>query len=215
MSGVCTYCQKHNSNLKLCSGCFLAAYCSNDCAQRDWIGKHAIEEDEENEHAMDLILGSGKKGEWGIWLGGLKAFRDKQMVGHMDAVVTALGPDYNEADLIQRVSSYVKASGVEIKRIVIWDHKDENIAQYFEEVASFVQKHKEMNHHILIHCAAGRSRSASLLIYYMIRYGGFASVGEAIQFVEKIRPTINPNKGFLKQLKEAEKRLRKNKDRIN
>ena len=53
---------------------------------------------------------------------------------------------------------------------------------------------------ILIHCYAGISRSTSLLIaYLMLKYN--VPYEEAYDFVKLKRPIINPNTGFVKQLK--------------
>jgi protein-tyrosine phosphatase len=59
---------------------------------------------------------------------------------------------------------------------------------------------KKQNRKVLVHCAAGVSRSASFVIAYIMksRKIGF---DEAYTFVKSKRPIITPNSGFVKQLK--------------
>jgi len=53
---------------------------------------------------------------------------------------------------------------------------------------------------VLIHCAFGVSRSASVLIGFMI-FKFKMSFEEAHHFVKQRRPAIKPNEGFREQLK--------------
>lgn len=57
-----------------------------------------------------------------------------------------------------------------------------------------------------MHCGAGISRSATLVIaYYMKKYE--AQFSQAIKFVKKIRPNVCPNLGFELQLKKYQEDL--------
>mmetsp|Transcript_3384 Transcript_3384/g.4209 ORF Transcript_3384/g.4209 Transcript_3384/m.4209 type:complete len:94 (+) Transcript_3384:208-489(+) len=53
---------------------------------------------------------------------------------------------------------------------------------------------------VLVHCAAGISRSASLVIAYLIRYHRM-DFEEAFEHVKLGRNFINPNKSFIEQLR--------------
>lgn len=54
--------------------------------------------------------------------------------------------------------------------------------------------------HVLVHCYAGVSRSATLVAaYLMARYGW--SDGLALAYIRSIRPRVNPNRGFLRMLR--------------
>ena len=54
---------------------------------------------------------------------------------------------------------------------------------------------------VLVHCQAGVSRSATIVIAYMMRKYQY-SMDVAVDRVKKRRPYIDPNKGFMKQLRE-------------
>ena len=39
-SKACSHCAKAKGDLKRCSGCKVAKYCSHECQKRDWMAKH-------------------------------------------------------------------------------------------------------------------------------------------------------------------------------
>ena len=59
---------------------------------------------------------------------------------------------------------------------------------------------------VLVHCHMGISRSASLVLAYLMRKFG-VSLDEAYQHTVGIRDTIEPNSTFWKQLQRYEKDL--------
>lgn len=52
---------------------------------------------------------------------------------------------------------------------------------------------------VLVHCKGGISRSTSLVMGYLIKCG--LSFNDAFDHVKKCRPIINPNQGFIDQLR--------------
>ena len=79
------------------------------------------------------------------------------------------------------------------------DNQEQNIIRYFEISNMFIDKIIEKNESLLIHCIAGRSRSVTLLIAYLI-YKYKYTVDEAISLVKKKRSIIEPNQNFVRQL---------------
>lgn len=63
---------------------------------------------------------------------------------------------------------------------------------------------------VLIHCMMGVSRSASLVIWYLMTRGNL-TLTEAYNLVKQKRPIINPNRGFVEQLKALETKLNQKK----
>jgi atypical dual specificity phosphatase len=55
------------------------------------------------------------------------------------------------------------------------------------------------NINVLVHCFAGKSRSASVIIGYLMKYHNMR-FEEAYTYVKHIRPSIDPNIGFYCQL---------------
>jgi len=60
---------------------------------------------------------------------------------------------------------------------------------------------------ILVHCVAGVSRSASVVIAFLVKHRG-KSLLEASLAVKEARPVVYPNWGFWRALRELEKRVR-------
>jgi hypothetical protein len=61
----------------------------------------------------------------------------------------------------------------------------------------------------IVHCQKGMSRSASIVIAYIMKYHNM-SYYDAHHYVKSKRDCINPNPGFRKQLMEFEKKLGRN-----
>ena len=56
---------------------------------------------------------------------------------------------------------------------------------------------------VLVHCAAGRSRSASAVAYCLIR-GAAIPAEQALSWVQRCREVASPNPGFTRQLQAVE-----------
>ncbi|KAG9349471.1 hypothetical protein JZ751_027916 [Albula glossodonta] len=86
------------------------------------------------------------------------------------------------------------------KTLNILDLPDTIITSYFEECSQFIDQAKAEKGVVLIHCNAGVSRSASVVIGYLMSRDRLSFV-EAFASVKRARPAICPNPGFLEQLK--------------
>ncbi|CAL8257254.1 unnamed protein product [Lota lota] len=90
-----------------------------------------------------------------------------------------------------------------------------NISQFFCPASHFIHGAvRDPQSKVLVHCVMGRSRSASLVLAYLMMEQGL-SVVDAIEHVRQ-RRCILPNHGFLKQLRALdialqEERLREKK----
>ena len=88
----------------------------------------------------------------------------------------------------------------------IKDTEDFEIINYFDEASELINNCKLKGSVLLVHCKFGISRSASIIIAYLIKYNKL-KVEDALRFVKEKRSKIKPNKGFINQLYEYEKRL--------
>ena len=108
--------------------------------------------------------------------------------------------------------NYKSEDGFIQKRIEINDFQNENIIKYFGECLKFI----DGNEKVLVHCMQGASRSATIVIAYLM-WKKNMEYEKALYFVQKKRSIVEPNEGFKQQLKLFEKELVKNKydiDRI-
>merc|ERR1712032_278683 len=91
------------------------------------------------------------------------------------------------------------------KILEVHDLPDFDIAEYFEESYNFIKD--EINKgKILIHCAAGLSRSPTFVTSYLMRENKW-TFEDSYRFVKKAKPSININYGFIDQLKEYEEAI--------
>ena len=93
--------------------------------------------------------------------------------------------------------------GVEYMIIPAIDHPRYDMAAAIPLAMAFIAKAKAMNQKILIHCHMGISRSATVIISYLMAFHGI-SLDNAIGFLRHKRPIINPNPGFIGFLKTME-----------
>lgn len=81
-----------------------------------------------------------------------------------------------------------------------------NIARHFQEAIVFLHSAISNGGTVLVHCFAGVSRSASIVIAYLMHDMGMPML-EAMSFTRRRRPIIFPNFGFQRQLMDFEKAL--------
>ncbi|XP_069121339.1 dual specificity protein phosphatase 12-like [Argopecten irradians] len=73
-----------------------------------------------------------------------------------------------------------------------------DLLNYFEECIKFIDEGIRYGS-VLVHCLAGCSRSATMVIAYLMKKKEM-SYGEALGFVRKCRSIVHPNEGFKDQL---------------
>ena len=94
--------------------------------------------------------------------------------------------------------------------IELIDSEYENIVSHFNKSNNFIQKSLDNNEKILIHCICGVSRSATLVIAYLlsIKYNNLQNILDELRIKRDI---INPNDNFIKQLILYESKLNESK----
>jgi|TARA_B100000780_G_C21037693_1_gene416228 protein-tyrosine phosphatase len=76
-----------------------------------------------------------------------------------------------------------------------------------EEACNFIDQARQCNNvKLLIHCKAGVSRSATLVIYYLLTrmYVGEYNLAQILEIVRQARPIVSPNHGFMHALCDIE-----------
>ena len=92
----------------------------------------------------------------------------------------------------------LKRYGIDLKHIPMEDHPDFAISvnEEIEPCIEYVEQGMKKKEGTLVICTAGRSRSATVCIAYLMKTSKM-SFKEAFGLVKKARPFIDPNKGFL------------------
>ncbi|CAD8158336.1 unnamed protein product [Paramecium pentaurelia] len=92
----------------------------------------------------------------------------------------------------------LKLDGIVHHIIEILDSETANISRYFQIANEWIERGFNIGA-VLVHCMAGISRSAAIVISYLIEKKKM-NYNQALSFVKSKRPQINPNKGFSNQL---------------
>ena len=137
-----------------------------------------------------------------IYLGNIDAAFNKKKLKQLGikkvlTVMSAFGNHYSPHEFIH-------------KSIDVDDDFRTNIICHFKECILFIEGKDK----IFVHCAAGMSRSPTIVIAY-IMWKRKLRLNEAIKFVKEKRSIISPNDNFMSQLKIFEELLIKNDYNIN
>ncbi|CAI2166385.1 13605_t:CDS:2 [Funneliformis geosporum] len=88
-----------------------------------------------------------------------------------------------------------------------WTHNQENLISDFKSAFAFIDEARSAGRNILVHCQCGVSRSASLIIGYVMKANKM-TLNQAYEFVKDRSPYISPNMSLVYQLVEFEKTLK-------
>jgi len=137
----------------------------------------------------------------GLWLGNILDAKNKEFISSLDIVV-------NCSKDIPFLSKNTKNI-----RIPIDDNLDKqeikNLLKFLPKITSFIHTSLTNNKNILVHCYAGKQRSASVIVAYLIKYLNI-SLDKAILLVRSKRdiiftPCINFKRALLKFESECHK----------
>jgi len=96
---------------------------------------------------------------------------------------------------------------LEYYRVDVEDMGREPIELFLPEAVEFIHTQLLQERSVLVHCKAGVSRSASVLLAYLMEHCGY-SLHDAFIWTLRRRPTITPNPGFMERLRDYEKEKR-------
>lgn len=113
-------------------------------------------------------------------------------------IVSVLDYDLYEDDRFSKYQHY---------QVKIDDDPNENLLQHFSETNAFIDAAlKDGKGRVFVHCAMGKSRSATVVCaYLMFKFG--VSPSKSLEQLCDGRPVCEPNPGFMEQLKVFEKML--------
>ena len=112
-------------------------------------------------------------------------------------------------NVTNEISNYYPEEFDYLKYDINDNNKDEIIdflKDSYQKIIDFKKNNNDK--HILIHCFMGASRSASILLYYIINTlknedGTTYNLNQAIDFLKEKREIINPSEKFILDLQEA------------
>jgi len=81
-----------------------------------------------------------------------------------------------------------------------------DISAHFDTAAQFINDEIKAGGRVLVHCAAGISRSCTLLLAYLMKYRQY-DLRKAFNLVKTSRRVVRPNNGFFQKLIDYEKSI--------
>lgn len=147
-----------------------------------------------NDSLIDLVL---DERPGALFIGGLKAIDrpdvlTEQGITHILSILEYDHCDYDEYAKYQRM--WISAE----------DHASQNLLQQFEKTNAFVEQALSANGRVLVHCAMGVSRSATIVCAYLM-HAQKSTFLDALRLLQKARPSCAPNVGFIEQLEVYER----------
>ncbi len=91
-----------------------------------------------------------------------------------------------------------------IIKVGVNDSEYESMIKIYISLSKIINEYLKDGKKVIVHCKAGISRSASTIIAYLMIYKKM-NLEDAYYYVLKRREIIEPNDGFIKQLKQLEK----------
>ncbi|KAH1112267.1 hypothetical protein GLYMA_04G200300v4 [Glycine max] len=92
------------------------------------------------------------------------------------------------------------------KNFSVCDDEDSNISSIFEEACDFIDYVEQAGHSVLVHCFEGKSRSATLVLAYLMLRKKFTLL-EAWNALKRVHRRSQPNDGFAKILLDLDQKL--------
>lgn len=131
----------------------------------------------------------------GLFIGALEAARNINaltVAGITHVLTLGMGMDLPEVE--KRLESH--------RVIAVEDKASEqtSLAAHLNECMDYIHDCRASGGKVLVHCLAGRSRSASIVAAYLMVHNK-CGVDEALAQLRLVRPWIAPNEGFLNMLR--------------
>jgi hypothetical protein len=104
------------------------------------------------------------------------------------------------SNYFQNEFEYYNVKVEDISGADILCHLDNTVTKMHEFIESNPQKS------VFVHCFMGSSRSATIIIAYLMKYHNY-NLRDALNFVKEKREVVNLNQDFFKQLSEFDKTL--------
>lgn len=147
--------------------------------------------------------------EDGLWLG---SHHSAMNLGELQkrgitAVVSAVD---NELHAFAQPKYNRKEVTIQSLRIHAVDDGSFDMSPYFDRVIEFIESHHQQKDHgsVLVHCRRGMSRSATLVLAFLMKRNS-QSLVDALEAVRQKRPKVQPIEHFMTELRAFEFELRK------
>ncbi|KAH9042687.1 hypothetical protein EDB85DRAFT_1916277 [Lactarius pseudohatsudake] len=125
----------------------------------------------------------------GLWVGDLHSAKDADTLkaNNIRSILTVMRGKVSIPETFIR------------HQIPLDDVAETDVLQHLIPAITFIQAELDKDKGVLVHCQAGASRSVTVAAAYVM-YSQNIDASAALDLIRKVRPTINPNAGFMAQL---------------
>lgn len=136
---------------------------------------------------VDQVPGAGK-----LYIGGLYALYQTDLITAAGITHVLSAIDYDA--LLQEKFAH-------LKHFHVWaeDNPNENLLQHFDAANAYIDEGLKNGGGVFVHCAMGKSRSATFVIAYLMWRDG-VTWERALEILCEARGVCDPNPGFKEQL---------------
>lgn len=154
----------------------------------------ALISDAANTEKPSLIIGN-------LFIGGALAARSVYTLQHLGIthILCLCSNEIGQSD-----SQYPDL--FDYKNFSIFDNEDTKISNLFEEASDFIDSVGHLGGRVLVHCFEGKSRSATVVLAYLMLRKDFTLL-EAWNALKRAHRRAQPNDGFAKTLLDLDKKL--------
>ncbi len=125
----------------------------------------------------------------------------------INVVISALTEEeYSKFNITNDLFTNTKGIHVDWHRLVIDDYQEEDIDDHFEPISKIIEHNVNNKKNVLIHCAMGASRSATLAIAFIMLENNWR-FEDTLSYVKEVRSIIDPNPGFQRRLYRLEEQI--------
>nr|CDS29246.1 dual specificity protein phosphatase 14 [Hymenolepis microstoma] len=126
-----------------------------------------------------------------LYLCSLQALTSKRLHQKGITQVISVMPETIPSEILAQVERHIQ--------IPVDDIDYSNLRSHFDEVGDRIAREARRGGKTAVHCMAGISRSATIVLAYLMKYQRL-NLSEAYNRVISVRPCIQPNLGFWRQL---------------
>lgn len=135
--------------------------------------------------------------EENLFVGSFDAVITSSVIQSMDAVVSLV----TGRNVPESFFKGILRADTQHMYIDIRDKSNQDISQHFEATCAFIQQHLREGKRVMVHCMAGRSRSVTIVAFYLMQTYDWDAY-RSLKMIKSKRSVIRPNKGFIQQLVE-------------
>eukprot|EP00045_Choanoeca_perplexa_P002279 m.23762 g.23762 ORF g.23762 m.23762 type:complete len:215 (-) comp11425_c0_seq2:418-1062(-) len=137
-----------------------------------------------------------------LWLGSFKAVEPGFVSKHNIQLVITVAKGIEQVwPVFGKHCAAVVASGVTRLQLDWIDSASFTMPlEDLQRAAEAIHTARCQGHNVLVHCAQGKSRSSSVLLYYCMTHAKL-DYDTALRLIQSFRPMASPNPGFERQLR--------------